>query len=71
MTTRAERNWTAHLVISSEHAGLQPLFKQLQGELYRVLARCDDPHDVYDYVTMLILRSKVWCAAYEELRDEK
>ena len=38
-----ERNWTANVVIASDHAGLRKYFDGLQAEMYRVLARVDDP----------------------------
>lgn len=60
MSTPAERNWTAHLVISSEHAGLQPFFKALEAEMYRALARIDDPRKVREYLEMLRSSSELW-----------
>src|ERR1700730_2746752 len=50
MSTSSERGWTAHLVLSSEHAGLRPHFKRLEDEFYRALARIDEPRDVRDYI---------------------
>jgi hypothetical protein len=64
MSIPTERNWTAHVVISCEHAGLQPYFKQLEAELYHVLARIDDPRDVKDYLQVLRERSKAWAMAF-------
>ena len=60
MANRAERNWTAHVVIASEHAGLKPYFKSLEAEIYRVLARVDDPWVVRRYLNWLRLASRDW-----------
>lgn len=71
MATPTERNWTAHLVLSSEHAGLRPYFKALEAEMYRVLARCDDPHDVLRYLETLKRSSQDCLTIMEALRAEK
>jgi hypothetical protein len=68
MSTPTERNWTAHLVISSEHAGLQPVFKRLEAELYRALARIDDPRAVAAYLKFLRGCSNDWLASYSEMQ---
>jgi hypothetical protein len=60
MSTPTERNWTAHLVISSEHAGLKPCFKQLEDEIYRVLAVVDEPRHVKEYLAAMRLASVDW-----------
>jgi len=71
MATRAERNWTAHIVISSEHAGLRQHFKALEDELYRALARIDDPHVVRAYVQTLRRVSEGWREVDARLKAEK
>ena len=71
MATEAERNWTAHLVIASEHAGLSPAFKMLENEIRRVLARVDEPRQVMDYLIELRLQSARWLRTYTALKDEK
>ena len=58
MATTGERNWTAQVVVSCEHAGLRPYFKQLEDELRHVLARIDDPRDVKRYLSDLREHSK-------------
>lgn len=60
MATETERNWTAHLVMSSEHAGLRPYFQKLEDEIRRVLARVDDPRWVKDYLIEMRLQSEAW-----------
>jgi hypothetical protein len=65
MSTPSERNWTAHLVISSEHAGLQPYFKRLEAELYHALARLDEPRRVCDYLHFMRSASRAWWTAYK------
>lgn len=67
MKTGGDRNWTAQIVISSDHAGLRPHFKRLEAEVMHVLARVDDPRDVRDYLDMMIMRSKVWGESYDSL----
>lgn len=62
MKALIERNWTAHLVISSEHAGLKPYFKALEDEMYRVLARVDDPRKIREYLMYLRRASAGWSA---------
>lgn len=71
MATPTERNWTAHLVISTEHAGLRPHFKALEAELYRVLARCDDPRDVMYYLKELRMASGGWLGRHEVGKSDK
>lgn len=60
MKTGGDRNWTAQIVVSSEHAGLRPYFKSLEAELMHVLARIDDPHDVRDYLLWMKQSCKAW-----------
>lgn len=60
MATETERNWTAQVVIASEHGGLKPFFADLQAEIYRVLARVDDARDVMDYLKCLRRYSSEW-----------
>lgn len=60
MKTGGDRNWTAQIVLSSEHAGLRPFFKGLETEMMHVLARVDDPKWVKDYLIELRLQSKAW-----------
>lgn len=71
MATEVERNWTAHLVISSEHAGLKPYFQALENEMRRVLARVDDPREVREYIDMLIWRSREWFAIHRDSGPRK
>jgi hypothetical protein len=71
MSTRTERGWTAHLVISSEHAGLKPAFKALEDELYHALARIDDPRAVKNYLRELRTRSKECLAIQPSRAAEK
>ncbi len=63
MATGVERNWTAHLVVSSEHAGLKPHFKATEAELYRALARIDDPREVVQYLMAIRHASREWMQA--------
>lgn len=60
MATMVERNGTAHVVISSEHAGLKPHFKALEAEIYRALARADDPREVVHYLVAMRRASREW-----------
>jgi hypothetical protein len=71
MSTPTERNWTAHLVISSEHAGLRPHFKALEAALYRALARIDDPRDVMEYLSLLRRASEAWLKVNEQNLHQK
>jgi len=71
MATEVERNWTAHLVISTEHAGLRPHFKALEAEVCRVLARVDDPRDVREYLLALRRTSEAWLKVNEPNLHEK
>ena len=48
--------------MSSDHAGIAAELKKLEREIYRVIAHVDDPRKVRDYLQVLELRSKVWCA---------
>lgn len=60
MASRGERNWTAHLAISSEHAGLKPHFKQLEAAMYHALAVIDEPQDVVLYLRAMMMASASW-----------
>ncbi len=53
MGTSDEYRYTAHVVIASDHAGLSPVFKAFEREIYRVLARVEDPDDVKLYLEAL------------------
>jgi hypothetical protein len=63
MATSDARNWRANVVIASSHAGLRPGFKRLEDEIYRALARMDDPRDVRDYLNRMIHASEQWMLA--------
>lgn len=71
MENTTERNWTAHLVISSEHAGLRPYFKALEAEMYRVLARLDDPRAVCMYVEWMRGQSGWWLNLHKRVHPDK
>lgn len=59
------------MVISTEHAGLRPHFKALENELYRVLAKVEDPREVMDYLKVLKLRSEAWAMAFVDRHARK
>jgi hypothetical protein len=63
MENTTERNWRANVVIASAHAGLKPEFKRLEDEIYRVLARVDDPRDVREYIKALLGASQEFMKA--------
>lgn len=65
MATEVQRNWTAQIVIASDHAGLRPEFKSLENEMFRVLARVDDPREVMRYLRQLRASSEMWMAIHE------
>ena len=71
MVTEAERNWTAHLVISSDHAGLRPFFKRLESEILHALARIDNPRIVKTYLEDLRKASQEWRSDYPYLLAKK
>jgi hypothetical protein len=71
MATAAERNWTAHVVIASGHAGLAPHFKEMESEMYRVLARVDDPLDVREYLVAMGLASREWLRLFERVNARR
>lgn len=60
MATKWQRNWTAQIVIASEHAGLRPIFKRLENELYHALAHMDEPTQVREYIMALRVASMEW-----------
>lgn len=71
MKTGGDRNWTAQIVLSSEHAGLRPYFKALEAEMMHVLARVDEPRWVKDYLIELRLQSRVWLERAQLLGRDK
>lgn len=71
MKTPVERNWTAQIVIASDHAGLKPYFKALENEILRVLARVDDPRLVRQYLDTITGCSKGWCGTPGRLKPKK
>lgn len=71
MANKTERNWTAQIVLSSEHAGLRGYFKALEAELIHVLARVDDPVEVGNYLKWLQAKSRQWLQSREALALEK
>jgi hypothetical protein len=60
MATRPEPQFTASIVISSEHAGLRPHFKDLEHELYRALACCRDSREAKHYLIHIRHVSREW-----------
>jgi len=71
MATERERDWSASIVISSEHAGLRSHFKALEAELYHALASIDDPRMVAKYLDSLLTTSRVWVRARQAMRERK
>lgn len=71
MATETERNWTAQIVVASDHAGLKPVFREFEGELLHVLARVDDPRDVVRYLKVLRGASRDWLDTYNAERPRK
>lgn len=58
-------------MLSSEHAGLRPEFKALEAEIFYVLARVDDAHQVRDYLRMLRQASRLWCEVHHSSHGRK
>jgi hypothetical protein len=71
MATSGNREWKASIVISSEHVGLRPHFKLLESELYRALARIEDPRKVTDYLRWMIGASANWVEINADVLREK
>ena len=71
MATTRERDWTASIVISSDHAGLRQHFKDLENEIYHALASIDDPRMVAKYLDSLLTTSRVWVRAREAVGERK
>ena len=71
MGNQPERNWTAHMVLTSGHAGLAKEFNELERELYRVLAHVDDPIIVRSYLHFMRQASDRWFALNAALMSEK
>jgi hypothetical protein len=71
MATESERTWTAHIVISCEHAGLRPHFQELEYEIRHVLARVDDPRKVEDYVNFLSEQSQSYFTLFCKRNSRK
>ena len=47
-------------MVSCEHAGLRPVFKAFENELYHALARIDEPTQVREYIMALRIASLEW-----------
>ena len=47
--------------MSSDHAGIARELKQLEREIYRVVAHVDDPRKLRDYLQLLRSHSEIWC----------
>jgi hypothetical protein len=71
MAIEVERNWTAQIVIASDHAGLKPVFRAFEGEMFRVLARVDDPRAVVRYLKVLRGASRDWLDTFMAERPSK
>lgn len=65
------RNWTAQIVIASEHAGLKPEFRALEDEVRHVLSRVDEPRDVRDYLQFVIRCSGQWLKTHQAIAGSK
>jgi hypothetical protein len=59
------------VVVSCEHAGLRPYFKGLEDEIYRVLARIDEPKEVVAYLSALWNTSREWFELAEQFLSRK
>lgn len=57
-----DNRWKVTLGMSSDHAGINIELGFLRTEMYRVLARIDDPRRVRDYIERLRWRSREWFA---------
>lgn len=57
--------------MSSDHAGIDRELRGLQNELYRVLARVDDPRHVRGYIDALRRASFFWLVEYESTHAEE
>ncbi len=68
MGTSGEYRYTAHVVIASDHADLSPVFKAFENEIYRVLARVEDPRDVKLYLESLRRASQHFIDIFEAKR---
>ncbi len=65
MATRVDNRWKAILGMSSDHAGINQELGRFRNELYRALARIEDPRDVRDYLNCLEDYSRSWMAGLE------
>lgn len=52
------------VALSSDHAGIAAELKRLEREMYRVVARIEDPRYVRDYLLRLQTTSKLWLEAH-------
>lgn len=50
METATGDRWFARIEISTNHAGLQPIFRSLEVELYRCLSLLNEPRDCGRYL---------------------
>lgn len=48
------------VTLSSDHAGVAKELKRLEREIYRVVARIEDPRHVRDYLVRLACASSLW-----------
>lgn len=58
MAIRPEPQFTASIVISSEHAGLRPHFKGLEAEIYHALALCPSAREAKHYLRTMLRTSQ-------------
>lgn len=63
MKPAGEREVRALIVLTCEDAVLKPLFRRLEQELIRVLARVDDPRVIRKYLEHLMAVSRAWSAS--------
>lgn len=48
--------------MSSDHTGIAKELKELEGEIYRVVAHIDDARQLRNYLAHLHVESANWCA---------
>jgi hypothetical protein len=71
MTTTQKPRIPSMVVLSCDHAGLQPHFQRLEDEIRRTIATIDDPKVVVAYLHCLWTASQEWIELVNRMSAEK
>ena len=71
MATSGKYNWKVMIVLSCDHAGLQPRFQALEDDMRQVISMLPEVRMVADYIAQMRKVSHEWLVGYQTEPPEK